>query len=261
MRNDFDLIRHSFKGDTAIYPISDVHLGAIEHNKDAWESFCKRIEKEDAYLILDGDLINNSVRTVGFTNPYDELIRPRDQKRMMVEYLKPIKDKVLCIVSGNHERRSMKDDDVDLTYDIASKLDIEDYYRENIAFMTVSCGKRNTLEKWNSTYSFAVTHGSGGGIYTGAAVNRNERFGNIIDGLDILVVGHVHKGFVTRPSKIVIDPQNNKVSQKSYVVISTVPWMEWGGYAAQKMLLPAEACRPQKLILSGSRKKEVHVHW
>jgi predicted phosphodiesterase len=74
----------------------------------------------------------------------------------------------------------------------------------------------------NVAYNFTVTHGSGGGIYTGATVNRNERWGNVIDGIDCVVVGHTHKGTVTRPSKLVFDPYNNKVSVKDYLVISCV---------------------------------------
>lgn len=262
MLNDFDLIRHNFNGEISIYPISDVHLGALEHNKAAWQRFCKQIENEEnSYIILNGDLVNNSIRT-SVANPFDEVIRPRDQKRLMVEHLKPIKDKILCLTSGNHERRSLKDSDADITYDIASKLDIEDLYRENIAFLAIGCGKRLTENKSNCTYTFAVTHGSGGGIYTGATVNRNERFGNVIEGLDCLVVGHTHKGTVSRPSKISIDPKNNTVSQKTYTVISTVPWLNFGGYAAQKMLLPADTCRPQKLLLSAKKNyKDIQVIW
>lgn len=261
MQNDFTLIQHEFPQDAFIIPVSDVHLGAIEHNRNAWEEFVKGIEKsENTFLILGGDLVNNSIRT-SVANPFDEVIRPREQKRMMVEYLKPIKDKILCAVSGNHERRSMKDDDVDITYDIMSKLDIEDLYRENIAFMKMNVGRRGD-GRVSETYNFAVTHGAGGGVYTGSAVNRNERFGNIIEGLDCLVVGHTHKGTVSRPSKIVFDSQQNLVSVKSYVVISSVSWLNYGGYAAQKMLLPSDTCRPQKLKLSANtHRKDIEVIW
>ena len=34
-------------------------------------------------------------------------------------------------------------------------------------------------------------------IYTGASVNHNERFGAIIDNLDVLIVGHSHKVVMT----------------------------------------------------------------
>lgn len=261
MLSDFDLIRHKFDGEITIYPIADVHLGALEHDEVKWQAFLKRVEEENAYLILDGDLINNNVRSVRFANPFDEVLRPRETKARMVEYLKPIKDKILCVVSGNHEHRTLKDSDQDLTYDICSKLDIEHLYRENIAYMSVGVGVNNKNRN-TSTYVFAVTHGTGGGIYTGASVNRNERFGNVVDGLDCLIVGHVHKGFISKPAKIVIDTRNGLVSLKHYLVISCVPWMNYGSYAARSMLLPAQTCDPQVLHLTANKHgKKIITTW
>lgn len=263
MLSDFDMILHDFTGDVTIYPIADVHLGAMEHAETEWQEFIKKVEDEDAKLILDGDLLNNGVRTCKFANPFEEKLRPRDAKRRMVEYLEPVKDKILCVVSGNHERRTYKDDDQDLTYDICSKLDIEHLYRENIAYMKIGIGKRKNGSGRNRVvYTFAVTHGSGGGIYTGASVNRNERFGNAIDGADCLVVGHSHKGFVTKPSKIVIDSNKNIVKMSHYTVVSCVSWLNYGGYAARGMLLPAYVCDPQKLKLCADpTKKSIITTW
>lgn len=266
MLNDFDLISHDFEKEITIYPIADVHLGAVEHAEKEWQEFLEKVKTEKAYLILDGDLLNNSVRGCKFTNPFDEAIRPRDAKRRMVKYLEPVRDQILCVVTGNHERRTFRDDDQDLTYDICSKLDLEELYRENIAFMRIGIGKKTSSRKGHpiprNVYTFAVTHGAGGGIYTGASVNRNERFGNIIDGLDCLVVGHSHKGFVTKPSKVIIDARNGRVRMEHYTVISCVSWLNYGGYPARGMLLPAQVCDPQSIRLSNSNiKKQIITTW
>lgn len=263
MLNDFEMVVHEFNNPISIYAISDVHYGALEHCNKEWEAFCKMIEQTpNAYIILGGDLINNSVKTCSFLNPYDELVRPREQKRKMVEYLTPIKDRILCAVAGNHEGRSMKDDDIDITYDIMAKLDIEDVYRQGTCFMKVSLGKRPFDKTPVQSYTFAVTHGAGGGIFTGAAVNRNERFGNVIEGLDCLIVGHTHKGAITKPSKIVIDRKNAKVSMSHYTVVNMVSWLNYGGYAMQKMLLPSHVAEPQRLNLSmNQHHKKIEVVW
>lgn len=263
MQKDFEMITHHFDQPIVIFPISDVHYGALEHMNKEWMDFCKMVEQTpNAYIILGGDLVNNNVRTCSFVNPYDELVRPREQKKRMVEFLEPIKDRILCAVSGNHEARSIRDDDIDITYDIMAKLDIEDLYRPNTAFMKVSLGHRNDDNTPIQSYTFAVTHGAGGGIYTGATVNRNERFGNVIEGLDCLVVGHTHKGTVSKPAKIVIDRKNNTVSMSHYTVISMVSWLNYGGYAMQKMLLPSHVADPQKLKLHMTRKqKRIEVMW
>lgn len=269
VHKDTEMIPHQFSEDIIIYPIADVHYGALEHNGAAWEAMCKEIlAQPNAYVILNGDLINNATRS-SVSNIFDETVRPRDQKRHMVAMLSPLRERILCITSGNHERRSIKDADDDPAYDIACKLDIEDLYRQNIAFLNVGMGTRADTGGANQSFRIAVTHGAGGGIYTGATVNRNERFGNVIDGLDCLVVGHTHKGVVSRPSKWVIDAANNQVVQRDYLVVSCVSWMEFGGYAAQKMLLPAAHSKPQKLILraqnyrdkSHKASKRIEVVW
>ena len=262
MLNDFDMISHVFPDGITIYPIADVHLGAVEHAEPEWQAFLKRVEQEDAYLILAGDLLNNSTRGVRFANPFDEVLRPREAKTRMVEYLKPVKDRILCVVSGNHEQRTIRDSDQDMTYDICSKLDIEHLYRENMAFMHIGCGRRPKSTKPEASYAFCVTHGSGSGIYTGASVNKSERFGNLIEGLDCIVTGHVHKGFVSKPSKIVVDIRNDYVSMRHYVVVSCVSWLNYGGYAARSMLLPAQICDPQKLVLTADHhNKKIITTW
>lgn len=256
MLNDFNLIQHKFteNNDIHIIPISDVHLGAREHMQKQWEQFCQEVlDRPNTFITLGGDLINNATRN-SVSNIFEETMRPCEQKKIMAKMLAPLRDRILCVVSGNHERRSQKDADDDPTYDIVCKLDLEHLYRENMAFVKVQMGNVKGDRKHNPTYILVVTHGAGGGIYTGGAVNRNERFGYTIDGADCLIVGHTHKPFVTQPSKIFVDTHNNKISFKPFKVVSSTAWLDFGGYAAQKMLLPSSHAA-QTITLCGSAKK------
>ena len=259
MRRDYEIITHRFEHGIMIYPLSDVHFGALEHNEAGWSAICKEIlSTKNAYCVLGGDLINNATRS-SVSNIFEETIRPMDQKAKMVEMLAPIRDRVLCITSGNHEKRSVRDADDDPSFDIAAKLDLEDVFRPNAAFIDIRIG-----DKKSPGYHVCVTHGAGGGIYTGATVNRNERFGNIVENVDLLIVGHTHKGTVTRPSKLVFNAHGGRIEQREYVVVSMVSWMEYGGYAMSKMLLPSSHSNPQKIILQESThhdKPRIEVVW
>lgn len=254
MKDDFEIIvRHFPREDIRLYGIFDVHLAAKEHLEKEFIEFRDMILADDhAYVVLGGDLLNNGIKT-SISNVYDEVMRPREAKRIMTELLKPIADRVICGTAGNHERRS-KDCDDDIIYDIMAKLDIEDLYRENMCFVKLQFGNNKGSGTENPTYRLMVTHGAGGGMLTGGAVNRAERFGGIIDGIDLMMVGHTHKPFITAPAKLVFDPYNNRVSVKPFRVVSMSSWLAYGGYAMQKMLLPASNI-PQVVTLHGKRKK------
>ena len=254
MLNDFVMIQRHFpkNDDLRVYFICDVHYGAQEHMDQAWTQFCANVLKDtNAYIILGGDLLNNGTKT-SVSNVYRETVRPMQAKRDMANMLKPLKSKILCAVSGNHERRN-KDVDDDPMYDIMAKLDLEDMYRENMAFLKIQIGnvKNNGLE--NPTYMLCVTHGAGGGALSGGVINRNERFGYAIDGADALLVGHSHKPMISSPSKIVIDSRNNIVSTRPFKVIVGTSWLKSGDYALQKMLLPTSHAL-QTITLSGRKK-------
>ena len=269
MQNYQRIVQHQFEDEVTIIPIADVHLGAIEHNVNAWEDFLLKVKEEpNTYFILCGDLIQNGVRNaVG--SPFDQTWRPMEQKAIMTRYLEPFKDKILCAVSGNHEARTSKESDQDLTYDIMAKLGIEDRYRPDMAFLKVSIGRRKDARiKSNDgtvpccSYVFCITHGAAGGRLTGNPLNRAEDFFGVIEGADCFVVGHSHKGIVTRPQKIVVDPRNNTVAAQNYLVVSAEAWMNYGGYAARKMLRPAENSHPQRLrLIKDQNKKRIEVLW
>lgn len=258
MLPDFNMIIHKFpdREDITIYPIADVHLGARECMEQEFIKFIDSIkDKPNVYLVLGGDLINNATRS-SVTNIFEEIMRPADQKKEMSKILAPVAHKILAAVSGNHERRSGKDADDDPTYDILCKIDREDVYRENMAFVKFQFGDPAKNGENNPTYTIVVTHGAGGGALTSGAVLKGERFGYAIDGMDALIMGHTHKPFTTQPGKIVIDKYNNKVSVKPFKVINMTSWLEYGGYAAQKMLLPSSHCM-HTLTLRGTRKEMV----
>ena len=264
MKTDFEMIVHRFpeNNDLTVVPISDVHFGTMGHMQKEWKAFCENVLKSPhTYVTLGGDLINNATRS-SVSNIFEETMRPSQQKRLMAEMLKPLAEnnRILCAVGGNHEKRSGKDVDDDPMLDIMCKLDLEDLYRENMAFVKLDIGKQRTNGQKNPTYVLAVTHGAGGGLFTGTAVTKNERFGYAIDGIDALIVGHTHKGALSKPAKLRVDPRHNIVTLKPFVVAISVPWLNYGGYALRQMMLPATSGDPQIIKLAGKEKK-VKLEW
>ena len=256
MESDFKMIVRRFpdRPDIKIYPIADVHLGAIECMEDKWQKFCAMIDNDpNAYLIIAGDLIQNATRNSIGRGVFEQVYRPREQKRLMVEYLKPLREKILCMVGGNHESRTDKDTDSSPAYDIAAKLDLESIYRENVAFLKLQFGDSKANGLVNPTYTFAVAHGFGSSIYTTNAAMRAERFGMSVDGIDAVVVGHIHRPQEFPVAKYVVDKHNEIVTSKPFEVFVCTSWMENSGYAIQKLMQPV-AFSLAHLELRGKRK-------
>lgn len=259
IKSDFEPIIYTFDSDIKIYPVADLHIGAAECNVERWEAFRKKLLAEpNSYITIGGDMMNNATRS-SVSDIFQETMRPREQKKWLSEQLADIRDKILCVTPGNHCARSGKDVDDSPLYDVCAKLDIEDKFRESAAFLILRMGNKNANGLRNPTYTICVTHSTGGGIYTGAAVNRNERFAMMIDGLDVLITAHVHKGIVTKPQKLVIDARNKRVSTREFTAISSTAWTDYGGYALRKMLTPASGTA-QTIVLKRSY-KQVEVVW
>jgi predicted phosphodiesterase len=264
MISNFDVIVRHIEGneDINIYCIADLHVGALEFLAGEWKHFKEQVLSEpNSYIIIAGDMMNNSTRS-SVSNVFEELMPPRMQKRWLVEQLRPFakQGRILCATDGNHERRSCRDADDDPLYDVMSKLDLEDIYRPDLAFLKLQVGDLKKDGLHNPVYTFAVTHGAGGSGSTGASVNKSEKAAAYFDGIDILVTAHTHKGHVTKPAKYVVNKYNNTVTRTHTVCIGCTSWLEWAGYAVRGLLPPADVADPQMLILSGN-KKQVRTLW
>ena len=255
MLDDFTPIVHEIKGNepVKIYPIADLHIGSPECRIEAWEAFCKRIQGEErSYIVIVGDMMDNGLKT-SKTNVYGQTMRPREQKRYLVEKLTPIRDKVLTILSGNHESRNEEVDDNPL-YGVTCKLDLEDVYRENGAFLILRIGEKYNNGTKNPTYCGLIQHGTGGGGQVGSQVNKLSKYGMAFEGLDFIVSGHTHKPFDVPQMKLVLDPHNKKVIERPFRVITATSWLRYGGYGFRKQYNPA-SFNLQEIILSGDHKE------
>ena len=139
MKDDFEILRVQVpKADAVtIKPVADVHFASILCNERAFISFRDQLLKEEnTYTVLVGDLLNNNVRS-GVGSPWDDIYRPMSAKRKMAELLKPLAEdgKIIGALSGNHEKRSLKECDDDPMFDIMAKLDLEDRFRQTALFI------------------------------------------------------------------------------------------------------------------------------
>lgn len=254
MINDLVPIVKKFdtQDDIVIYPIFDVHIGSAEFQEEKFINYLKQIKDDpNAYVVIGGDIIDNGTRN-SIANPFEQTMRPREQKLYAAELLAPIKDKILCGVPGNHEGRSSKESDDSPLYDIFCKLNIEEVFRENAAFLLLKFGDQSMSSLKRPVYSIVVMHGSGGSGTIGTGINKQERYAQTFDGVDMVITGHTHRPVVAPSGKTVVNKGQCTVTHRVFYNVVATSWLQYGGYAMNKQYAPVAAVQ-QKIQLGGSR--------
>ena len=175
-----------------IHTFADLHIGDKFCNEGEIKERIKYVkETPNAYAILNGDIINNATKT-SVSDCYAEMLTPTQQMTRFVELFEPIKDKILCITSGNHENRTYNKEGIDITRLCARELGIEDRYSKSGAVVFLRLGKQSPrFHNRRVCYTIYCTHGTGGGRKEGAKATRLADMASIIDA-DIYIHSHTH---------------------------------------------------------------------
>ena len=253
VKDDFDLIVYQMPRELRemhLYPLGDLHKDSELFDIRLWERW-KKVAFNDpyAYIVLVGDLFDNSLKN-SKGNSYANSGRTSESKRWMANELKPMKDRILAGVDGNHEYRSVYAADNSPLEDVMCKLDLEDLFRSNMAFLKISLGDKNQTRQF--TYTVVLAHGT--------SENKTENFGYAIDGMDCFITGHTHRPRNTFPAKFVIDPHNNTVKKQGFIHITVPSFQRDGGYTLKGMYMPQDNNRIPYLILDGT-KKYIEPRW
>jgi predicted phosphodiesterase len=241
---------------------SDLHLGS---RKCDYEEIKNRIERvknnEHVYAIILGDVLNNSTKSsVG--DVYSEELTPMQEVQKATMMFEPIKDKILGVCSGNHERRSYKTEGIDLLYFMCAELGIADKYDYCSCLLFIRMGIDSTRAKDGKNsrqicYTLYMTHGDGqGGRTVGGKANGLQRRGQIVDA-DIVVTGHTHAPLSFRDCCYRIDYQNSTVTIKEQLFVNASATLNYEEYAELYGMKPSSKQSPV-LVLNG-KKKEVVV--
>lgn len=241
-----------------IVPIADAHIGDPLSDMDLLKREIEYVKNNDnAYAILNGDLINNAIKT-SVSDVYSERLTPMQQLELAARLLKPISNKILCVTSGNHEDRTYKTDGIDLTKVLCRELGVEDRYSNASALLFIRFGELKTQETNGSgknrkvCYTVYVTHGSGGGGRTGSKANRASNLASIIDS-DIYITSHFHTPIAFKESYHRTDVRNSTVSLVDKLFVVTSSFLNYGGYGEKFCFAPTSKDNPH-ILLDGSRK-------
>jgi len=236
-----------------IKPISDIHLGAPECDMELVKSEIDWLQqKENRFAILNGDIMNIATER-SLSNTYNSNLTPHEELKKARKLFEPVKDKILAVNEGNHERRISRDTGIDIAEELATSLDT--FYHPGSIITKIRFGSRDSNQK-KQVYTIFQTHGFSGARTTGGKANRLEKLRKIAV-TDIYIVSHTHQKINFKKKIFQPDLRNNKVTEKLQTFINTGAYLDYGGYGERKAYDPTEKGTYVLRLHAAEKKVEV----
>ena len=252
-----------------IIPVGDIHLGAFGTNKTYLKNTIEFIKnKKNCYMIGMGD--------------YTDCIVPQDQKRFdisaidpaflphldnlpmaqLAEFkrmLMPIKDKIICMIPGNHEESMKKYHSLNIMREF--ELDFKVPIGEYMTFLRIKFDR----EQFHATpLTFFLQHGWFAGRKVGGKINQLMDTANSY-GADIYIVGHSHYLGAEVMDRVSIAAKGKTLLKEKKVFISSGTFLETislgsSGYSEKKAYPPAKIGTARIDIYPGHfPRPDIHV--
>lgn len=221
-----------------LYPIGDLHIGSEQCDIEEIKNTIRRVS-EDPYakVIMMGDHIDN-ITKYSKGNVYRQRLTPQEQVDIVVDLFSPIKNKIIGVLSGNHENRA-EELGFDVGRMIADYLGVSHYYNREALYIFLSYGIKNRMPKIRHTVRIYATHGTGG-----TSNNAVEKLQQVCDA-DVYIVGHIHGykskvvGYFNGERRV-----NGRLKLSSRALVVTTAYLKYGGYAQVRSYQPAIIHQP-----------------
>lgn len=166
---------------TEIWVMSDVHYGHLCHDEEHFQVYLNWLSKSYHKMIGLGDYLESAYPSnSGGKMMWDQILTPKEQLKGLVTKLKPFKNRILGLATGNHERRARDSTSMDSTEMMCEMLEIP-----FLGYTGWLC-----LDSGSVQYYIHYHHGKGSSITTEHLLKKAENAG--YHGADIRIVGHGH---------------------------------------------------------------------
>ena len=247
MLDDLTIINKQFPRDwpsLRIYAIGDVHVGSEQFDERSVRKKLRIIQEDPCgVLVLCGDLGDYGLKN-SKTNVYQATMQPKEQQEYIYELFKPIAEKIVAAVPGNHEERITKEVGLCPLYDLCVRWGIQDVYRENVAITKYVFGSKSGKKQQN-VFIGVTTHGS--------TRNKHKKFISGFDGVDFAISGHTHTPEYSPHGRIRVDRISGNATHVPYKEIVVDANLAPGGYGLKKEYEIAPPPELQYLELSMYR--------
>ena len=256
--------------DIYLYPIGDTHIGDkgfTKESQDKLKGYIEFIRKTpNAFAILQGDILNCATR-VSKSSPFEQNMDLKEQIEKAVELLRPIKNKIIGGIQGNHEARLSDFCGYSPMISICERLGIDYMGDSGIYIFRMSCHSKKDIPRCSFTlYSHHTTGGNGRTI--GSKINRVEVMREIVANCQIYCGSHNHLLGAVPAVTQMINETTGELETVRQMLVDCGGYLEWSGTYAERMMLPPLKTGSPRIHIIAERKtingheethRDVHV--
>lgn len=233
--------------------LGDMHIGDDLCDVDLIKQTINYIkETPNCYAILNGDLMNNALKT-SKSDSYLETMTMEQQQDFLIQLLYPIKDKILVIATGNHEYRTNLLAGINPLKAVAYALNKPDIYTDGAFVLRLEFGQVCGTKTPNKYMVFGI-HGTGGGRRMGSSANVLEDMSKIRPDMDLYIHSHTHTQLNFSDMVFLYDAMHDKDIEHQRTYYNANAFLKYGGYAEQKGYVPTDRT-PNAVTVTAVRKQ------
>ena len=233
-----------------IIPLSDLHVGHPQARLNKLKEVLEHIRTTpNCYTVLIGDLAETATKS-SKGDAYTTW-SPQKELEWLIDEFKPIKDKILGVVPGNHEWRIWREDGTDIVKLFSLALGLPNgCYAQDSLIVRVNVGERPNGKP--IPYLLYLHHGAGGGKTTGKWQRARELHG-LIENADVYCSGHVHDPAAFPSVRRWVDTRHGKLIEGVYWNVVNSSWIPDAEYG-ERFGLPPGLTHTWEITLDGHKR-------
>ena len=218
-------IVYPHRGYVKIFAIGDIHAGSVHTAETKIKNEIESIKQErNAYIIGMGDLADCIIKDdprfdmEGLARWIERDNIVESQRNWIVDLFKPVKDKIITLLSGNHEENIHLRYQNNIMGNICKDLGVD--WGGYSCFIGLLCKPKGGTPSYR--YIIHAFHGAGAAVTEGARLMRLKRLIDSIEA-DIYLMGHLHTMTAYLPEKLAL--RNHKIQDIHKVAVTTGSWL------------------------------------
>jgi len=226
------LLKYIVKGDTLeLGAFGDLHWGHINCDKDMILNVVKYLKKNKCYWLGGGDygdaIIPSDYR-FDYRSIDPEYNTPQKQYAKMEELFKPISDKCLGLLDGNHDVLHWKKHAHNYVEELASRI--------NVPYLTIDSYIRFYFKKFNTAFNLYAHHGWTGARTKGGKISRLYDLEAIFPMCNLYLMFHIHDlGIVDKKANLYIEETKDGLEIRDQISYFMFGGSYLRGYVADRI--------------------------